>query len=86
MAALRGESRHTRAQVAVVVAFATLIEYVFAGWLGVYEYRLGNVAGVLGVLGPTRMPYEKVAAIVEHASRLLGELTAPITTKDITLH
>ena len=50
------------------------------------EYRLGNVAGVLGVLGPTRMPYEKVAAIVEHASRLLGELTAPITTKDVTLH
>ena len=41
--ALRGETRHARAQVAVVVAFATLVEYVFAGWLGVYEYRLGNV-------------------------------------------
>ncbi len=50
------------------------------------EYRMGNVAGVLGVLGPTRMPYEKVAAIVEHASRLIGELTAPPNTKDITLH
>ena len=41
--ALRGERRHSRAQVAVVVAFATVVEYVFAGWLGVYEYRLGNV-------------------------------------------
>ena len=51
------------------------------------EYRLGNVSGVLGVLGPTRMPYEKVAAIVEHASRLLSELTAPPgSSKDITLH
>lgn len=39
------------------------------------EYRLGNVSGVLGVLGPTRMPYEKVAAIVEHASRLMSELS-----------
>lgn len=38
------------------------------------EYKLGNVSGVLGILGPTRMPYEKVAAIVEHTSRLMSEL------------
>ena len=51
------------------------------------EYRLGNVTGVLGVLGPTRMPYEKVAAIVEHASRLMSELTSAAgSNKDITLH
>ena len=50
------------------------------------EYRLGNVTGVLGVLGPTRMSYEKVAAIVEHASRLMTELTSRTTTKDVTLH
>ena len=37
------------------------------------EYRMGNVSGVLGILGPTRMPYEKVAAIVEHTSRLRSE-------------
>ena len=42
-ACLRGESRATRVQVAVVVAYASLIEYVFAGWLGVYVYRLHNV-------------------------------------------
>jgi len=39
------------------------------------EYRTGNLSGVLGVIGPTRMPYEKVAAIVEYASLLVGELT-----------
>lgn len=38
------------------------------------EYRLGNVAGVMGVLGPTRMPYEKVAALVEYTSLLMGSL------------
>jgi heat-inducible transcriptional repressor len=38
------------------------------------EYRLGNLAGVLGVLGPTRMPYEKVAAIVTYTSNLMSEL------------
>ena len=40
---LRSESRETRVQVGVVVAFATVVEYVFAGWLGVYVYRLDNV-------------------------------------------
>ena len=39
------------------------------------EYRLGNLSGVMGVIGPTRMPYAKVAAIVEYASLLVGELT-----------
>jgi heat-inducible transcriptional repressor len=40
------------------------------------EYRLGNVSGVLGVIGPTRMPYEKVAAIVEYTSNLMSELAS----------
>jgi heat-inducible transcriptional repressor len=40
------------------------------------EYRLGNLSGVLGVIGPTRMPYEKVAAIVEYTSILMSELAA----------
>lgn len=43
IAVLAGEARPTRLQVAVVVAFATLVEYVFADALGVYVYRLGNV-------------------------------------------
>jgi hypothetical protein len=43
LAMLRGESRRTKAQVAIVVAFASLIEYTFAGLLGVYVYRLHNV-------------------------------------------
>lgn len=41
--ALAFEPRATRVQVAVVVCCATLVEYVFAGWLGVYVYRLDNV-------------------------------------------
>lgn len=43
LALLRGESRPVRVQVAVVVVFASIVEYVFAGWLGVYVYRLENV-------------------------------------------
>ncbi|MEX0892640.1 MAG: heat-inducible transcriptional repressor HrcA [Gemmatimonadota bacterium] len=46
------------------------------------EYRLGNVAGVLGVLGPTRMPYEKVAALVEYTSLLLGRFGSDADIED----
>ena len=40
------------------------------------SYRLGPLAGVIGVLGPTRMPYDKIVALVDHTSRLVGELLA----------
>jgi hypothetical protein len=43
LALLRRESATTRGQVAVVVAFATLIEYTFSAGLGVYVYRLHQV-------------------------------------------
>jgi heat-inducible transcriptional repressor len=38
------------------------------------EYRAGSLAGVIGVIGPTRMPYEKVISLVNHTSQLLSEL------------
>lgn len=38
------------------------------------EYRAGDLIGVIGVIGPTRMPYEKVVAVVTHTSRLVTAL------------
>ena len=38
------------------------------------EYRAGSLAGVIGVIGPTRMPYDKVISLVNHTSQLLSEL------------
>lgn len=46
------ESALVRAQVAVVIVFATFIEYTFAAGLGVYEYRLGGVFGVPSFVPP----------------------------------
>jgi heat-inducible transcriptional repressor len=40
------------------------------------EYRLGGLAGVIGVIGPTRMPYDKVISLVAHTSSLITELLA----------
>ena len=38
------------------------------------EYHAGALTGVIGVIGPTRMPYEKVIVLVQHTSRLLSDL------------
>ena len=40
------------------------------------SYRVGEVKGVLGVLGPTRMPYDKIVSLVDHTSRLVEGLFA----------
>lgn len=38
------------------------------------SYHAGPLSGVIGVIGPTRMPYEKVIALVRHASQLVSEV------------
>jgi heat-inducible transcriptional repressor len=38
------------------------------------EYHAGQLAGVIGVIGPTRMPYQKVISLVNHTSQLLSDL------------
>ena len=38
------------------------------------QYRSGAVTGVIGIIGPTRMPYDKVISLVTHTSRLLTDL------------
>ncbi len=38
------------------------------------QYRAGSLGGVIGVIGPTRMPYDKVVSLVRHTSQLLSDL------------
>ncbi|MCC6931149.1 MAG: heat-inducible transcription repressor HrcA [Gemmatimonadaceae bacterium] len=38
------------------------------------EYRVGALNGVIGVIGPTRMPYDKVIALVRHTSLLVSDI------------
>ncbi len=38
------------------------------------EYRVGGMKGVIGIIGPTRMPYEKVIAIVDSTSALVSRI------------
>ncbi|MDX1623236.1 MAG: heat-inducible transcriptional repressor HrcA [Gemmatimonadota bacterium] len=41
------------------------------------EYEMGATRGTIGVIGPTRMPYERVVALVEYTSRLLSSFSEP---------
>jgi len=38
------------------------------------SYEAGDLRGVIGVMGPTRMPYEKIIGLVEHTSRMVEGL------------
>ena len=37
-------------------------------------YRIGKMRGIIGVIGPTRMSYNRVISVVEYTSRLLSEM------------
>ncbi len=36
-------------------------------------YRLGEASGTVGIIGPTRMNYSKLVALVDYTARLVGE-------------
>jgi heat-inducible transcriptional repressor len=38
------------------------------------SYEAGVLKGVIGVMGPTRMPYDKIIGLVEHTSRMVEDL------------
>jgi heat-inducible transcriptional repressor len=38
------------------------------------SYRSGDLSGVIGVIGPTRMPYEKIIGLVDHTTRMVEGL------------
>lgn len=40
-------------------------------------YRMGRLHGMVGVIGPTRMSYEKVVAIVDYTSSLVTRMLEP---------
>jgi heat-inducible transcriptional repressor len=38
------------------------------------QYHVAGLNGVIGVIGPTRMPYDKVISLVTHTSQLVTDL------------
>ncbi|MDQ3388573.1 MAG: heat-inducible transcriptional repressor HrcA [Gemmatimonadota bacterium] len=40
------------------------------------EYQVGDLRGVIGVIGPTRMPYDRIISFVENTSAMVSEFLA----------
>ena len=38
------------------------------------DYKVGTLKGTIGVIGPTRMPYEKVIALVDYTSKMISDI------------
>jgi heat-inducible transcriptional repressor len=38
------------------------------------DYHIGTLRGTIGVMGPTRMPYEKIVSLVQYTSRLITDV------------
>ena len=37
-------------------------------------YKVGNVSGTIGIIGPTRMPYSRLVSVVEYTARTITEM------------
>jgi hypothetical protein len=74
------ETPAVRAQAAVVVVFASLVEYTFAGWLEVYVYRLHNVPWFV----PPGHGLVYLAALALGRSALLGRHERLAVTATVT--
>jgi heat-inducible transcriptional repressor len=40
------------------------------------SYKVGDISGTVGIIGPTRLPYSKAVSIVEYAARSITDLLA----------
>ena len=44
-------------------------------------YRVGDLSGTIAVIGPTRMPYEKLVSVVEYTARTMSDVLGGIDSK-----
>jgi heat-inducible transcriptional repressor len=44
-------------------------------------YRVGNISGTIGIVGPTRMPYSKLVSVVEYTAKTITEMLSGLDKK-----
>ncbi|MGD8320906.1 MAG: heat-inducible transcriptional repressor HrcA [Gemmatimonadota bacterium] len=67
-------SREHRGQLQITIGGENDTQVLADFTLVTAEYRVGSLKGVIGVIGPTRMPYEKVVAIVDYTSSMVTRI------------
>jgi hypothetical protein len=81
IALLARESSLVRVQTAIVIVFASLIEYTFSPWLEVYTYRFDNVPAFV----PPGHGLVYLAALCMGRSRLFTRHSKPLVTATVVL-
>ncbi len=46
------------------------------------RYKVGNISGTIGIIGPTRMEYGKLVSIVDYTARAIGEVLGGLEKKE----
>ena len=46
------------------------------------SYRVGNIKGTVGIIGPTRMPYSQLVSVVEYTARTISETLSGMDKND----
>lgn len=46
------------------------------------SYKVGNISGTIGIIGPTRMEYGKLVSIVDYTARAITEVLAGLDKKE----
>ncbi|MBD3257456.1 heat-inducible transcription repressor HrcA [candidate division GN15 bacterium] len=62
----------------ITIGRENLIREVINCSLVTASYKVGNIHGAVGIMGPTRMPYSKAVSIVEYTARSITEVLAGI--------
>ena len=50
------------------------------------SYRVGNIKGTVGIIGPTRMPYSQLVSVVEYTARTISETLSGLDKNDRLLN
>ena len=45
-------------------------------------YKVGKISGTIGIIGPTRMPYNKLVSVVEYTARTITEALSGMDNKE----
>lgn len=44
-------------------------------------YKIGNISGAIGIIGPTRMPYSKLVSVVQYTAKSITEFLSGVNSR-----
>lgn len=72
------ESRSIEEGIVITIGREISVDKIQSCSMVTSKYRAGNLSGIIGVIGPTRMPYPKLVTIVEYTAK---SLTAALSSE-----